>query len=194
MQRFKCSAMFFIVKIAFNVSVQGITILIITEYNAPYIISQLNAPIVPKFNWIFSGEIQDFKLSQISYLEETTGPAIEVMINKYKFTIPASWQILIADQETMLVDTVPISNCSSAMHQALLMCPTTMSLYTDEVKIIDYVPESVQHHVSIAKGSMLCHPVGPVFDHKPEEVYCCMIGPHDIYKYIQGMTAKELIL
>lgn len=168
--------------------------LILTEYNAPYVIWQLNAPVVPKFNWIFSGEIQDFKLSSISYLEETTGPAIEIMINKFKFKVPASWYILICDQDTMLVDTIQLSSCAGSTHQALLMCPTSSNLYLDDVKIVDFVPHDVSHHVSIAKGTLLCHPVGPVMDNKPDEIYSCLIGPYDMYKFIQGMTAKELIL
>jgi hypothetical protein len=35
------------------------------------------------------------------YLEETTGPALKIMINKYSFEIPASWNILVVDEETM---------------------------------------------------------------------------------------------
>jgi hypothetical protein len=169
-------------------------VLILTEYNAPYIIWSLTAPCVPKYNWVLAGDIQDFRLSPISYLEETTGPAIEVMINKTRFRVPASWYILICDQETMLIDTIQIAALSGSTHQALLMCPTSSNLYLDEVKIVDYIPSDVSHHVSIAKGTMLCHPVGPVLDNKHEEVYSCLVGPYDMYKYLQNMTAKELIL
>jgi hypothetical protein len=168
--------------------------LILTEYNAPYIIWSMTAPCVAKYSWIFAGDIQDFRLSPISYLEETTGPVIEVMVNKFKFRIPASWYILICDQDTMLVDTIQVSAISGSTHQALLMSPTSSNLYLDEVKIIDYIPQDTSYHASIAKGTMLCHPVGPVMDNKQDVIYSCMIGPYDMYKYIQGMTAKELIL
>lgn len=168
--------------------------LILADYNGPYIIDRLNGPVVPKFNWVFDGPLQDLKLSKLEYLEETTGQVIEIMINAFKFKVPASWHILICDQETMLIDTIQISDCSRSSHQALLVCTVNSNLYYDEIKLIDFIELESLPHVSVAKGSMLLHPVGPAQDNKPEEIYSCIIGPYDIYKHIVGMSAKEVVL
>lgn len=167
---------------------------ILTEYNAPYIISSVSAPVVPKFNWIFSGEMQDFKLEKITYLEETTGSAIEVMINQFRFIIPASWHIMICDDETSIVDTIPIANCSTSDFDALLMCSTSSTPVRDKIRVLDLHLNQSLAHVSIMKGTMLCHPIGPINDNRPNDIYNCMIGPYDIHKYISDVSITSLFI
>jgi hypothetical protein len=167
-------------------------LLIITEYNHPYIIADLTAPIVPKFNWIFSTELMDFVLSPIMYLEETTGPALKVMINKYAFDIPASWNIMVVDEETMMTDTIPIADCSTKSYKAFLFCPTSMNLFLDDIKFVDFVPHISLCHTSIPKNSMICHPVGPN-DNKEDQQLNCLLGPYDLWRLMQNITAKELL-
>ena len=166
--------------------------LVITEYNHPYSISDLTAPIVPKFNWIFSTELMDFSLSPIMYLEETTGAALKIMINKYAFEIPASWNILVVDEETMMIDTIPIADCSTKSYKAFLFCPTSMNLFLDDIKFIDLVPHVSLCHTSIPKNSMICHPVGPN-DQKESEQLSCLLGPYDLWRLLQNVSAKELL-
>lgn len=166
--------------------------LIITEYNHPYQIADLTAPIVPKFNWIFSTELMDFSLSPIMYLEETTGAALKIMINKFAFEVPASWNILVVDETTMMVDTIPVADCSTKSYKAFLFCPTSMNLFLDDIKFIDFIPHTSLCHTSIPKNSMICHPVGPN-DKKEEEQLSCLLGPYDLWRLMQDITAKELL-
>lgn len=165
---------------------------ILTEYNFPYMISDLGAPIVPKFNWIFSTDLMDFSLSPIMYLEETTGPALKIMINKTPLEIPASWNILVVDHETMMIDTIPIADCSTKSYKAFLFCPTSMNLFLDDIKFVDFIPHISLCHTSIPKNSMICHPVGPN-DKKDGEQLACLLGPYDLWRLLQNISAKELL-
>ncbi len=166
----------------------------LTEYNAPYLVTSVTGPVVPKYNWIFSGPDQDFKLEKFSYLEETTGPAIEVMINQFVFLIPASWYIMICDEETSIVDTVPIANCSTSNFDVLLMCPTSSTPVKAPIRILDIHLNQSLTHISISKGTMLCHPIGPISDIRPMDIYSCMIGPYDIYKFIADASITSLFM
>ena len=166
----------------------------LTDYNSSYIISNVISPVVPKFNWIFSGELQDFKLERITYLEETTGTAIEVMINKFRFLVPATWHIMICDDETSIVDSIPIANCSTSDFDALLMCPTSSTPVRDKIRVLDLHLNESLSHISVAKGTMLCHPVGPITDVRPNDIYSCMIGPYDIHKYISDISTTSLFI
>ena len=167
--------------------------MICTEGNYPYIISDLAAPVVPKYNWIFSTELMDFSLSPIMYLEETTGPALKIMINKTGFEVPASWNILVVDEETMMVDTIPVADCSTKSYKAFLFCPTSMNLFLDDIRFLDFIPHTSLCHTSIPKNSMICHPVGPSDNNKKVENLNCLLGPYDLWRLMQNITAKELL-
>ena len=58
-------------------------------------IENLLSPVVPKHYWIFSGQMQDFMLAPISYLEETSGPSLTIEVDGFRFNVPAHWNILV---------------------------------------------------------------------------------------------------
>ena len=92
--------------------------LILPEYNKPYTIDSLTAPIVVKHHWVFSAPQTDFMLQAITYLEETQGAAVKVRINNSEFWVPATWNILVTDRETYQLDTVSIADCAKTKHIA----------------------------------------------------------------------------
>lgn len=108
---------------------------VLPEYNAPYIIDSLTAPLVIKRNWIFNAQMLDFMLSPITYLEETTGAAIKVRINGSEFWVPASWYILVADTETAQIDTVSIQDCTKKKHTAFSFSPDESNLRVLDIEI-----------------------------------------------------------
>ncbi len=126
------------------------------------------------------------------YLEETTGSAIKIMINKFTLDVPASWNILVVDEITMMIDTIPISDCSSKSYKSFLFCPTSMNLFLDEIKFIDFIPYISICHTAIPKNSMICHPVGQNNENDNEHLNC-LLGPYDLWKSLQNFTAKELL-
>lgn len=169
--------------------------LIFTDYNKPLIIDSLDTPLVTRHHWVLSGSMKDFKLSNIPYIEETKGPSIEVMVEGFKFVLPASWNIMVVDDDTKILDTVPISNCSTGSHKVLLMSSFDTKVRTAAIQVLDLHPVYSCFHPMVAKGTMLCHPVGPEKRRDGvENILNVLIGPHDLYsKYIKDMTAAELL-
>lgn len=166
--------------------------LILPDYNRPYIIESLTSPIVVKYNWMFSAPLCDFVLKPIHYLEETTGPAVRARINNFDFWVPASWYILVTDLDTYQLDLVPISSCAQVKHQALAFVVDELRPRVLDVTVLDYRAEPTPViHPMIGKGLALVHPVGPSLDAKRVQL-SVVIGPHDLYRYLSGKMVGDL--
>lgn len=167
--------------------------LLLPDYNKPYLVESLTAPVVVKHNWIFHGPSCDFKLAPITYLEETTGPAVRARINNFEFWIPSSWNILVTDRETYQLDTVGVGSCATTKHLAFSFSPTEMKLRTLDVMIVDYADSMSLIHPMIGKGTALVHPVGPspgqVSTQIPLNV---VIGPYDLYKHLSDKVIGDI--
>lgn len=169
--------------------------LIFTDYNKPLIIDSLDTPLVTRHHWVLSGSMKDFKLANIPYIEETRGSSIEVMIEGFKFIVPALWNILVVDEETMVLDSVPIASCSTSSYRALLFSSFDTKVRHADIAVIDLHTNHSCFHPMVGKGTMLCHPIGPETRRDGvENILNVMIGPHDLYsKYIKDMSAAELL-
>lgn len=168
---------------------------ILTDYSRALIIDSLENPMVTTYHWILSGHIKDFMLEQIQYLEETKGPGVEIMIEGLSFIVPASWNILVVDDETSTLDTIPIPDCATTNHKALLMSSVDFRIRKAPIKFVEFHEFSKCIHPSVAKGTMFCHPIGPELrNDKVENILSVMIGPYDLYsKYLKGIAAAELM-
>lgn len=169
--------------------------LILTDYSKPHILESIDEPLITRHHWVFSGPLLDFAVMPITYLEETRGPTIGIMVEGFKFMIPATWNILICDKETSMVDCVPVSNCSQASYQALLMSPNDMKIRMSEVIVDNLLPNHSCVHPMVNKGTMMCHPIGPEKRQDDvENILCVLVGPYDLYsKYLNGKTIGELM-
>lgn len=169
--------------------------MIFTDYNKPYIIETLTGPIVPSHYWVFSGEMVDFTLSPISYLEETTGPVIEFMIEGFTFFLPTSWHIMIMDEETCQIDTVPVSSCARSNYTAFLFSPNDTKIRMGEIRVVDYHKNMPLAHPMMEKGTMLCYPIGPEKSNKGEDnILCINAGPYDLTaKFLGACTAADIL-
>lgn len=136
----------------------------------------------------------------IRLLEETTGPTVKAQINGFSFLVPASWWILVVDEETKQVDTVQITAASSSSYQAFLMHPSVHDYSVSPIILEDLDPKQSCVHVMIPKGSMTLHPVGPVTKTssarkaQADLSYSCLLSPQDLGKNMHGMTAMEVVL
>lgn len=169
--------------------------LVLPEYNRPYILDSLTAPVVIKHNWMFNGPMCDFVLSPILYLEETSGPAVKVRINNSEFWIPESWKILVTDTETYQLDTVNISSCANIQHQAFAFVADELKLKILDISVIDHIDNMSVVHPMINKGMSLVHPVGPElqFGKNGKQLQLSVIiGPHDLYKFLAGKVVGDL--
>ncbi len=166
---------------------------ILTDFNKPYIIDSLTAPVVVKYNWIFHGPTTDFMLQQIHYLEETTGAAVKVRINNTDFWIPALWNILVTDKETYQIDTVGIQSCASIKHVAFAFSPDESKLRTLDISIVDYCDKMSIVHPMINKSTALVHPVGPSVGYGKQVQLAVVIGPHDLAKHLTNKVVGDVL-
>lgn len=169
---------------------------ILPDFGHPYTISDASNPISPRFCWFYDVELNDFLLKPIRLLEETTGTTVRVRINDADFNIPASWNLLVVDEETKMVDTVQITQCNSANYLAFLMHPFENTYTLSPIVLLDlYMKESCSH-VSIPKMNMMLHPAGFVKNErkKTELSYSCLLSPYDLGKHMSNMTAMEILI
>lgn len=169
---------------------------ILTDYLHPYNIGEVSGPITPKHCWFYDVEHNDFMLRAIRLLEETTGPTVRVRINGSEFDVPASWNMLVVDEETKMVDTVQITQCNSSNYMAFTMHPSESTYSLQTITLLDlYMKESCTH-VMIPRMNMMLHPIGTVKNERKNTAYdySCLLSPHDLGKYMIGMTAMEVLL
>jgi len=159
----------------------------------------VSGPVVAKYSWFYDVPLNDFVLKPINLLEETVGKTVTVHINDFEMKVPASWNLLIVDEETKMVDTVPITQCSSS--KAFLMHPETHDYYMSDVVLLDMVDHEECTYVMIPRNSMMLHPCGPIpvtrwMKHQPKNdlSYCCLLSPQDLGKHMHGMSAMEVVL
>jgi hypothetical protein len=165
----------------------------LADYGRPYMLESLTAPVIVKYNWVFNAQDVDFNLAQITYLEETSGSAVKLRVNGSEFWVPSTWYILVTEEETYQVDTVSVQSCATTTHLAFSFAPDEMRLRTLPIEVIDYIDDISLVHPMIAKGNALCHPVGPTPQHEARQHHLSVvIGPHDLYKFIQNKTVGDL--
>jgi hypothetical protein len=175
-------------------------IVVLPEFGHPYIIENVNGPVIPTHSWFYDAGVNDFMLKPIRLLEETTGPTVRVRINGAEFNVPASWNILVVDEETKAVDTVQITQCSSSNYKAFLMHPSISDYATSAIVLLDLYMREACVHTMIPKLTMMLHPVGQVTKAQlnrgkvSDLSYCCMLSPQDVGKHMNQMSAMEIVL
>lgn len=167
--------------------------LVLPDYGFAYAIDDVAAVVIPKHAWFYDVQVNDFLLRPIHMLEETTGPTVKARINGTVLYVPASWYILIVDDETKTVDTVQITQCASAAFKAYLMHPRLNRYEAISVELLDLDYNGVVVHLTIPRLTMICHPIGSTITSKdlPMNV---LIGPQDIGKHMMNMSAQELLI
>jgi hypothetical protein len=174
--------------------------IVLPDYGFPYILDNVSGPVVPKYSWFYDVSQNDFVLRPIRLLEETIGATVTVKINDFTFDVPASWNLLVVDEETKIVDTVPITQCSSNNFLAFMMHPDAHDYYLSPVVLIDLKMKGSCVHTMIPRMTMMLHPVGPVQitsstrTPKQDLSYCCLLSPQDLGKHMDNVTAMEIVL
>lgn len=168
--------------------------LILPEFQRPYLLDNPSAPIVAKLFYSFSAAMLDYTLMPIHYLEETTGAAVNVRINEFEFAIPYNWYIMISDPDTLSLDFVPIHECATTKCFALLMTPADTQFRLAEIKILGINPEVSLVHPMITKNTAFCHPVGDItLGSGMKTVLNVMLTPFDLYKKVEGFLYGDII-
>lgn len=159
--------------------------LILDENNDTIVLNNINDPILTESCWVFDASILDFKLMKVVALEEIVTPGIEVMINRFKFVIPAKWNIMVADMETTQVDCIEAKNLAARDFSALALGPTALTHQLPVITVTNYFPQYKIVTPIIGKTHMLCHPIASNF--------WIAISPNDLYnKYMKNVLIGDL--
>lgn len=166
---------------------------ILSEVGRSYIIDSLTAPIGVSHFWSFSGHLLDFKLEELTYLEETIGPTVKVRVQNLDIDIPTSWHILAVDRETYSIDSIPVPSIATFQHDILLFSPDDGKLVTTRLNVVDFNAKAATHHPMIPKGSAMVHPTGPELSHGKSIFYGIVMGPHDLHRWIGSLAVGDIL-
>lgn len=160
--------------------------LILDNNNDALILDSIFTPTIADHMWVLDLQMLDFTLSPLLILEEIVGKSIQLMINGFEFVLPATWNILVCDHESMQLDVVPVEKVAGREFHAVLYGPDHALIDTAIIRTTNYFPT---YHIvgpSLNKHQMLCHPVAPM-------TWVC-IAPSDTYnKYLKNLVTGDLI-
>lgn len=166
---------------------------ILNEINRAFDIDSMTNPIVFSHFWSFSGHAMDFMLEPLTYLEETTGVTVTLEVNSRRFEVPATWNVVVVDKETSMVESVPVPTLIAYDHDILLFSPSDSKPNTTRAKALLMDKKRTVAHPSIPKGSALICPT-MTQQHRGEATYYGIIcGPHDLHRYLSGRTLGDLL-
>lgn len=166
---------------------------ILSEVSRPYIVESLTAPMGVSHFWTFSGHMMDFKLEQLEYLEETTGPTVTLRVQNLDIQLPASWSMMAVDMETYTVDCIPVAHAATFNHRIMLFSPDDSKLVTTTATVVDFRKKAAVVHPTVPKGSAMIHPTGPEMSHGKSIFYGIVCGPHDLHRWIGGRTVGDIL-
>jgi hypothetical protein len=167
-------------------------LLILPEYNRALFLETVNDPITIERYWTFSTKHLDFMLTPILYLEEYIGPAITLEIKGFKFDVPASWFILIADHETTYVDVIPIASLMGKEFDTFTFCTEDSKIRYYPITVSELVPEQKLIYPVLQKGQGLVNPFGK--DELSDAIVNCVISPFDLFQKVsKTLTIDDLL-
>jgi hypothetical protein len=164
----------------------------LSEINRPHAIESLSTPLVMRHHWVFDAKLLDFTLVPIEYLEETTGPTITLAVGGAPVRVPGGWSIVVVDRETYTVDAVPVTACAAFEHDALVFGPEDGKPSTAPARVDGWEPRGTVVCPAVDRGRTLVHAIGPAAMHGRQVHRGVLVGPHDVWRHIQGKTVGDL--
>jgi hypothetical protein len=166
---------------------------ILNEINRPYIIDSLTAPIPLRYHWIFNAQAMDFMLAEITYLEETKGPTITLVVEGTEVKVPGAWNVLIVDMETDTIDVVPATACTAFEHHAFVFSTNDGKLITAPIRAVNWEADGVCTYPAVNKATALVHAISPGVSHGKTVPRGIVIGPNELHRYISRCTVGDIL-
>jgi len=168
--------------------------LILPEFNKPYIIDGYTSPILPRYFWAFNAGLFDFTLAPLTFIEESISAVIEVVVNGLKLFIPYNWFIMICDPETNQLDWVQINECAVIECHAYLMSTSDSEIRTASIRVLDVNEENTSYYPILQKQCALCHPVSKEFTRNGVETpLSIVISPNDLSKWVTNKYVGDFM-
>ena len=160
--------------------------LIFDENTNAEILDSIHTPTASENFWVLDFNMMDFTIAPLLGLEEMIVPVMEVMIDGFKFVLPATWNMLVVDDDTYQIDVTPIEDLAGKQFNAMVYGPHMTNGKLAVVTVTDYSPSFMIVGPALNKHQMLCHPISA-------ESWVC-VAPSDSYnKYLKNCTMGDLI-
>lgn len=160
--------------------------LVFDENAQALILDSIHIPTISEYIYVLDLNIMDYTLAPLLVLEEIVAPTIELSIYGFNFKLPANWNILVVDGETMQLDVVEISEVAGKEFKAFLYGPDEPRHEASVISVSEYYPNYHNVGPSLYKYQMLCHPVAPNI--------WVNVAPSDTYnKYFKNKVAGDLV-
>lgn len=127
--------------------------------NKAIILDSIHTPTMTDHFWVLDLSIMDYTLSPLLILEEVVSPSIEIMINNFRFILPANWNVLVADEDTTQLDVVEVSELPGKEFRALVYGPSKLIAEMLPIRVTNYFPNYKNVGPNLNKHQMLCHPI-----------------------------------
>ncbi len=160
--------------------------IIFDENNLPTILDSILGPTVSEHFWILDLSIMDFTLTPLLMLEEVISPGIQIRILGFEFVLPASWSILVYDQDTTQLDVVQLCDVGGRSFTAFVYGPNKTFPLPATITATNYFPEFAHVGPSLNKHQMIAAAVS--------EDQFVLVSPSDSFnKYLKNATIGDLI-
>lgn len=103
----------------------------------------------------------DYTLSEIRTVEQSTAPAVELLIRGVIITLPANWYVLVCDPHTCQLDVVLAGELSNNTYSAVVYGPNRNAATTSPIVVVNYVPYAQHIYPTFNRSAMLCYPLSP---------------------------------
>lgn len=160
--------------------------LIFDDENCPIIIDSIYTPVLSNYFWILDFELMDYTITPLLTLEEIVSPSIVLQIAGFSFNVPATWNILVVDNDTSQLDLIETNQLAGKDFSALMFGPNKWKHEYTNIRVINFSSSFVHTGPSLNKHQMLCHPIGPDS--------WVNVAPSDTFnRYLKNRVAGDLI-
>ena len=154
--------------------------IILPEDGKPVILESSSDPIPFTHYWTFNGDILDFQLTPIMFLEEYRGPVISFSVDgSDPITVPASWHILVHDKESSYVDFIQLSLVMGKFFYAYSFSPKYDTIRSYRIDVLDVNIDGDCVYPCLNKTTGLVRPFG--FDHDKGDHLCVVLSQSDLF-------------
>lgn len=160
--------------------------LIFNENNDAILLDNIQGPTLSEYMYVLDLTMMDYTLAPLLIFEEVICPTISVMIKGFTFELPANWNILVTDEETMQLDVVEISELAGKGFKAMVYGMNMSMPELEKITVNDYFSNFRNIGPSLNKYQMLCHPISP-------DAWV-NVAPSDSYnKYLKEKLVGDII-
>lgn len=135
--------------------------LIFDENVQPIILDNIYSPTIAESFWVLDLNLLDFKLTPFTIMEQIDAPTLLVSIEGFDFPLPAYWNILVVDDDSMVLGIIELQEAAGRSFRAMVYGPNMSMARTAEITVKQYLPTFPNVGPSLNKHQMLCHPIGP---------------------------------